>query len=140
MIHLAKRKGLKPVLSKTIAAEERIPQKFLELILLELRDAGYLGSRPGKGGGYTLQRAPDAIHLGHVIRLIDGPLAPIQCVSQTAYKPCADCIDERTCVLRKVMKEVRDATAEILEQTTLQQLVEDEAKLKSAHFVVDFNI
>jgi Rrf2 family protein len=129
-----------PVLIKEIAEKERLPRKFLEAILLELKGAGILRARPGKGGGYTLNREPRTVTLGRVIRLIDGPLAPIPCVSQTAYAPCRDCLDERTCAIRAVMKEVRDATAKILDDTTLADLLEQQDRLGQDSSVLDFHI
>ncbi len=90
--------------SRTLARQESLPQKFLELILLELRNAGAVRSRKGRGGGYLLARPPERILLGQVVRLFDGPLAPVPCASQTAYVPCADCADEATCGVRLAMK------------------------------------
>lgn len=140
LLFLAKRGEGKPVLIREIAENERLPKKFLEAILLELKSAGILHARPGKGGGYMLNRAPRTVTLGRVIRLIDGPLAPIPCVSQTAYAPCRDCLDEQTCGIRAVMKRVRDATARILDETTLADLVEEEKQLVSARSMLDFHI
>jgi Rrf2 family protein len=110
------------VLIAEIAASEKIPQKFLEAILLELKKEGFLESRKGKGGGYSLGRAPEAITLGAVVRKMEGPLALLPCVSQTAYRRCDECTDERTCGLRMAMKDVRDRTAEILDGTTLADM------------------
>lgn len=132
LMHLGRKGRGQPVLIRDIALEERLPQKFLEAILLEMKSAGILSARPGKGGGYTLRQSPDTINLGRVIRLIDGPLAPIPCVSQTAYAPCSDCLDERTCTIRLVMKQVRDATAKILDETTLEQLLQQQTQLSTA--------
>ena len=112
-----------PVLIADIAAKEHIPQKFLERILLDLNKKGILQSRKGKGGGYLLNRDPKDIPIGEVIRLMDGPLAPVSCVSQTAYAKCAECHDERSCCIRLVMKEVRDAIADVLDQTSLAAMV-----------------
>ncbi len=103
---------------KEIAQREQIPVKFLEQILLTLRNAGLLRSRMGVGGGYSLAKAPSEITLGQIIRILDGPLAPIRCVSQSAYEKCA-CPDEKTCGLRLVMFDVRNAISEILDRTTL---------------------
>lgn len=103
---------------KEIAEREHIPSKFLEQILLALKNAGLLHSKMGVGGGYYLARPPDQITLGHIVRVLDGPLAPIRCVSQMAYEPCG-CPDEATCGLRLVMLDVRSAVAKILDQTTL---------------------
>jgi Rrf2 family protein len=101
------------------AQRDAIPKKFLEAILLELKRHGVVQSKKGKGGGYFLRRMPTEITFGEVIRVLEGPLALVPCVSQMAYMKCAECIDERTCGVRLAMKEVRDATAEILDNTTL---------------------
>ena len=119
LLLLAQREGEGPVLVSDLAREERIPQKFLEAILLELRHRGVVESKRGKGGGYFLRRPASDITFGEVIRLLEGPLAAVPCVSQTAYAPCAECVDELTCGVRLAMKKVRDATAHILDHTTL---------------------
>ena len=103
---------------KEISAREGIPAKFLEQILLALKNAGLVHSKMGIGGGYYLARAPKEITLGQIVRTLDGPLAPIKCVSQTAYEPCG-CPDEETCGLRMVMGDVRNAISNILDNTTL---------------------
>jgi Rrf2 family protein len=102
-----------------IAARERIPEKFLQGILLDLCRRGIVRSKRGAGGGYRLAREPAAINFGEVIRLLEGPLALTPCVSQTAYHRCDECADERGCGIRLVMKEVRDQTARILEGASL---------------------
>lgn len=104
-----------------IAARQHIPVEFLEQILLALKRAGLLASRRGINGGYTLIKPPDAITLGQVIRILDGPLAPIGCVSKTAYQKCRDCpyADEPHCPVQQVMGTVRDAIAGILDHYTL---------------------
>lgn len=122
VLFLAESAGRGPVLVSELAEREGLPKKFLEAILLELKRHGILQSKKGKGGGYFLSREPDQVTLGQVIRVLDGPLALIPCVSQTAYMKCEECIDERTCGIRLAMKEVRDATAEILDHTTLASL------------------
>ncbi len=114
--------GAPPVRIGDIAREERIPRKFLERILLQLNRHGFLYSRRGPDGGYGLARPASAITLGDLIRRIDGPLAPIPCVSVTAYRPCTDCADEATCGLRLVMKGVRDAIAGVLDHTSLADM------------------
>lgn len=116
---LAREHGHGPMLISALSAHEGIPQKFLELILLDLKRQGILQSKKGKGGGYALARSPREVSLGQVIRILDGPLAPLPCVSQTAYVRCEECVDETTCAIRTVMKEVRDSTARILDGTTL---------------------
>ena len=122
LLALAAHDRPEPVRIADLARQERLPQKFLELILLDLRNAGVVQSRKGKGGGYLLAKRPDEIFLGQVVRLFDGPLAPVPCASQTAYVPCEDCVDEATCGVRIAMKEVRDATARILDQLSLAGL------------------
>ncbi len=107
---------------KEIADRENIPIKFLEQIMLNLKNAGLVGSRMGVNGGYYLTKNADQITLGQIIRILDGPLAPIRCVSQTAYEPC-NCPDETTCGLRRVMFRVRNAIADILDNETLAEVV-----------------
>ena len=106
-----------------LAREEHIPAKFLELILLVLKHQGILQSRKGKGGGYLLGRDPKDIYLGQIVRMFDGPLAPVPCASQTAYVPCADCPNEAVCGVHLAMKAVRDATARVLDGTSLATLM-----------------
>lgn len=118
MVHLASCEPQATVQIKEIAANEQIPVKFLEQILLTLRNAGLLRSRMGIGGGYYLARPAAEITLGQIVRVLDGPLAPIHCVSQMAYEPCA-CPDEKTCGLRLVMLDVRNAISDILDRTSL---------------------
>jgi Rrf2 family protein len=122
LLALADNPDEEPMRISDLARDERIPQKFLELILLDLKNQGLLQSRKGKGGGYLLARDPARIYLGQIVRMFDGPLAPVPCASQTAYFPCADCRDEAACGVRMAMKEVRDATARILDHTTLATL------------------
>ena len=102
-----------------LAEEEEIPKKFLELILLELKNMGVVASKQGKHGGYQLGHPPSEITLGRVIRIMDGPLAPLPCASETAYQKCEECVDEESCGTRIVMRRVRDAIALILDGTTL---------------------
>jgi len=123
LLYLAKQPDHVPVLISELAEKESIPKKFLELILLDLKNHGVLQSKKGKGGGYFLRKKPEAIKLGRVIRVLDGPLAPVPCVSQTAYSPCDECEDEKSCGIRLVMKEVRDAMANILDNTSLADVL-----------------
>jgi Rrf2 family protein len=106
-----------------LAESEQLPVKFLEQILQALKEAGIVESERGKFGGYRLGRPANRIHIGEVVRLIDGPLAPIRCVSQTAYEPCT-CPDEAHCGLRMLMLDVRNAIADILDRYTLADVVE----------------
>lgn len=124
LLVLSRQPAGKPVLISEIAEAEGIPKKFLELILLELKKNGMLQSKKGKGGGYFLARDPSLISFGQVIRVIDGPLAPLPCVSHTAYMRCEECADETACGIRLVMKEVRDSTARILDGTSFTEVVQ----------------
>ena len=106
-----------------LVEKERLPVKFLEQILMQLREAGYIETKRGKGGGYFLAKPPKEVRFGEVIRLIDGPLAPIACVSQTAYERCT-CPDEEHCGLRMLMLDVRNAIARILDRYVLADVVD----------------
>jgi Rrf2 family protein len=106
-----------------IAEASGIPKKFLDAILGELRNAGIVQSQKGPGGGYRLARVPSEIRIGHVIRTIDGPLAPIACASRTAYQPCRDCSDVRACGVRLMMTKVRDAISDVLDRVTLADMI-----------------
>ena len=122
LLVLADEAGLGPVQASELAERQGLPKKFLEAILLELKRHGLLHSKKGRGGGYVLSRKPGDITLGQVIRALGGPLALVPCVSHTAYARCEECMDEQTCGVRLAMKEVRDATAHILDNTTLAGL------------------
>ena len=123
LLVLAQEYGQGPILISDIANRENVPRKFLELILLELKNNGLLQSKKGKGGGYSLARPPELIHVGDVLRVVDGPIALLPCVSKSAYTRCEECRDERTCGIRLVMKDVRDATSQILDATSLADLL-----------------
>jgi Rrf2 family protein len=116
---LARNYGKGPVLITQLAREEAIPKKFLEQILLALKGTGLVASKKGKGGGYLLAQAPEQVTIGTVIRMIEGPLAPLPCASETRFRKCDECPDIETCGTQMVMREVRDATAQILDTTTL---------------------
>jgi Rrf2 family protein len=120
---LAREHGKGPILISDLAVKEAIPKKFLELILLELKNQGILQSKKGKGGGYFLLKPPEKITLGQIIRVFDGPLAPLPCASESAFRKCDECRDVATCGTRYVMKEVRDAMAKIVDSTTLADLL-----------------
>ena len=128
LLLLAEAEDRGPVLVAELADREAIPKKFLEAILLELNRRGIVHSKKGKGGGYFLARKPSEITFGEVIRALEGPLAWVPCVSQTAYRTCAECVDEATCGVRLAMKEVRDATAKILDHTTLADVNKQRAR------------
>jgi Rrf2 family protein len=129
---LAREYGNGPVLIADLASGEKIPHKFLELILLELKRKGILHSKKGKGGGYYLSKPPAQISTGEVVRALDGTIALLPCVSQSAYRRCDECIDEMTCGIRQVMKEVRDRTAEVLDGTSLEELLHRSNRLLEA--------
>ncbi|GAO43311.1 RrF2 family transcriptional regulator [Flavihumibacter petaseus] len=119
--YLAQQDKKGPVLIAEIAEEKSIPIKFLESILLDLRKAGLLESKKGKGGGYFLAQPPQKIKVSTVIRLLDGPIALVPCASLNFYKRCADC-DEKSCGLNHLMREVRDATLTVLDTKTVADL------------------
>jgi Rrf2 family protein len=121
---LATSKSAEPVMIAEIAASANVPRKFLEQILLDLKRPGIVHSHRGKRGGYTLGRPAKQIAFAEVIRAIDGPLALSPCASQTAYRRCDDCVDEKTCAIRKVLLMVRDATSDILEGWSLKDALE----------------
>jgi Rrf2 family protein len=123
LTHLARAKQGEPVLIAEIAEREGIPRKFLELILRELRQHGILDSRKGRGGGYALRREASSITLASVMRVLDGPLAPVPCLSRTAYRRCDGCLDESSCGVRLVMADLYAKTTEILETTTIADMV-----------------
>jgi Rrf2 family protein len=122
MVHLAGRTPGETTLVTDIADQNDIPKKFLDTILGELRNAGFVNSKKGKGGGYTLAKAAHEIRIGHIIRVLDGPLAPIQCASKSSYRRCDDCTDEKTCSVRLIMLETREAIATILDNRTLAEM------------------
>jgi Rrf2 family protein len=122
MVHLA---GLEPgalAQVQDVADSNAIPKKFLDQILSELRNAGLVFSKKGKGGGYALARPAHQINVGQIVRVLDGPLAPIQCASVTAYRPCDDCGDEKACTVRLIMVKARNAIAAVLDSHTLADM------------------
>jgi len=123
LLALGRRYGQGPVIVATLAAEETVPLKFLEVILLDLKSRGILESKKGKGGGYQLIRPPAAITIGSIIRLMEGPLAPLPCAAESAFKPCEVCRDLEHCRIRTVMSQVGDAISQILDQVTVGDLI-----------------
>jgi Rrf2 family protein len=123
LVYLADRFQQGPVHIQEIAEAQHIPKKFLEAILLELRNAKILHSKKGKGGGYYLYRKPQEVNLIEIIRLMDGAIAMLPCVSLNYYEPCEECIDEKTCGIRFAFLGVRDETLRILSESTLDQIV-----------------
>jgi Rrf2 family protein len=110
------------------------------LILLELKNHGVLRRKQGKGGGYALSKSPDLLSVGGVLRMLEGPLAPLPCVSKTAYQKCAECRDEKTCGIRLLMKDVRDATAAILDSTTFADVLKRSRAIANGGRVLMFSI
>ncbi len=137
---LAREYGRGPLLISDLAEREGIPKKFLEAILLQLKNAGILQSRKGKGGGYSLGRRPEEITVGQAVRILEGPLAPVPCVSETAYQRCTECEDERSCGIRLVMKDVRDAIARILDNTSLQEMLNRSEEARREFGPLDYHI
>jgi Rrf2 family protein len=122
LTRLAREFGKGPMQIREIAEDEKIPQSFLENILLELRKLGILGSKLGKSGGYFLLKKPSDVNLAEIVRHFEGTIALMYCVSEKAYQPCEFCKDEATCEIRKVFKEIRDTSYDILSRTTLESL------------------
>lgn len=120
---MASQKGRTPVQISEIAKHENISQKFLESILLTLRKTGILGSKKGKGGGYYLIKDPKDIPMTTVMRVLEGPIAMVPCVSLNFYEKCEDCPDEASCSVHKLMLQVRDSTLEVFKNNTLADLV-----------------
>jgi Rrf2 family protein len=123
LTRLAREYGNGPMQIREIAEEEKIPQSFLENILLDLKKAGILGSNLGKAGGYYLLKRPEEVNLAEVVRQFEGTLALMYCVSEKSYRPCEFCKDESTCQIRRVFREIRETTLAILTKTTLDQLI-----------------
>jgi Rrf2 family protein len=119
LLALAESPAREPLMIAEISRRQAIPKKFLEQILLELKRAGIVDSRRGRLGGYVLAREPEKVTFGEVLRLIDGPLALLPCLSKIAYRRCADCADEATCEVRHVFARVADTTRAVLDSTTL---------------------
>tara|TARA_B100000929_G_scaffold290799_1_gene285985 strand:+ start:2139 stop:2555 length:417 start_codon:yes stop_codon:yes gene_type:complete len=122
LAYIARKSDRKPVQASEISESENISQKFLESILLELRKSGFLGSKKGKGGGYYLIKEPVDIRMTAVIRVLEGPIAMVPCVSLNYYEKCDDCPDENTCSVHKLMIQVRDASLHVLGENTLKDI------------------
>jgi Rrf2 family protein len=132
MAHLAGRPAGEATLVSDIAIANGIPKKFLDTILGELRNAGFVFSKKGKGGGYTLARPADEIKVGDVVRVLDGPLAPIACASKNSYRRCEDCADEERCCVRLIMIEARNAIAAVLDNLTIADMRARAAKAEES--------
>jgi Rrf2 family protein len=136
LLALAESRAGEPLMISEISRQQAIPKKFLEQILLDLKRAGFVDSRRGRLGGYVLARSSDAITFGEVLRLIDGPVALLPCLSRIAYRKCNDCADEGTCEIRHVFARVAEASRDILDKTTLAEAAQAapliEAQLSAA--------
>jgi Rrf2 family protein len=131
LVYLAKKPYKEPVLISEIAENENIPKKFLESILLDMRNAGFLNSKKGKGGGYYLIKHPSEVNLAEVIRYFDGAIGLLPCVTHKYYEKCDECTDEKTCGIRHAFLAIRNETVELLKQSTLEQIIDIENDLKN---------
>ncbi|MGN7205679.1 RrF2 family transcriptional regulator [Pedobacter sp. SAFR-022] len=129
LVILGKNYGKEPMQILRIAQEDKIPKKFLEQILLELRNAGLLVSKKGAGGGYSLNKDPNEIFLTQILRITGGPIALLPCVSLNFYQRCEECIDEKTCGIRDVFTDVRNASLKILSETSIADVIARENNL-----------
>ncbi|MEO8883837.1 MAG: Rrf2 family transcriptional regulator [Devosia sp.] len=132
LVALVEVRAGEPLMISEISRRKAIPKKFLEQILLELKRSGMVESRRGRLGGYVLARPAEKITFGEVLRLIDGPVALLPCLSKIAYRRCADCADEKTCEIRHVFARVADATRDVLDTTTLADAVKLPGELLQA--------
>ena len=131
LVKLAKEEGSGPVLIKDIAESENLPKKFLEAILVELKNKGIVSSKRGKGGGYYLRKKPEEINLAEIVRCFDGALAYLPCVSLYYYERCEYCKDEEKCGVKSVFSDIRSATAKILENTSIADIIRREDDLNT---------
>jgi Rrf2 family protein len=132
LVALCRARPETPLMISEISRSQAIPKKFLEQILLELKRHGIVSSRRGRQGGYVLLRAPSDVTFGEVLRLIDGPIAPLPCLSKIAYRRCSDCSDEGNCEIRHVFARVAEATRDVLDRTTLADAVAGKASTLQA--------
>ena len=130
LLYLARHEDEQPISVSRIAEQRRIPQKFLEAILSELKNARIVNSRKGKHGGYLLNGKPEDIDLARVVRLFDGAIALLPCVTHDYYEPCEECVDEQTCGIRQVALEIRNETVARLKGATLANILEREREMR----------
>lgn len=130
LVYLAKHRDDGPVVISRIADSENIPHKFLEAILLDLKKSGILSSKKGKGGGYYLNREPGEVNMAQVVRLFDGAIALLPCVTYKYYERCDECVDEETCGIRDAFLTLRNKTVELLKDATLESMIQREEYLK----------
>ncbi len=130
LLRLARDYAKGPIQIRQIAEDQNVPKKFLETILLDLKNEGILGSKKGKGGGYYLIKRPEEVDLASIIRLFDGAIALLPCATFKYYQPCNHCKDEAICGVRSVIRDLRDAMVQFLKNTSLQDILEREDRLK----------
>lgn len=130
LVYLAKNNSGKPIPIGQISADQNIPHKFLEAILLDLKNARILNSKKGKSGGYSLNKEPKEVDMAEIMRLFDGAVALLPCVTYRFYERCEECIDEATCGIREVFLEIRNETVERLKLATLEDIINREERLK----------
>ncbi|MEP6716599.1 MAG: Rrf2 family transcriptional regulator [Terriglobia bacterium] len=140
MLALGRKYREGPIMIGTLAREESIPIKFLEAILLDIKGRGIVESKMGRKGGYKLSRPPSAITIGSIIRIIEGPLAPLPCASETAFRACEECVDVENCGTRIIMRRVRDAISDVLDRTTLADLLRQVDAGKAGADSIMYNI
>lgn len=141
LMYLASQSPDEPVLISELAREERIPRKFLEAILLTLKNSGILHSKVGKGGGYSLAREPRNITIGSIVKVLEGGYAPVQCLNESAAQGCDECGDPSSCGIRLVMSDVLQALSAVLETSTLADMIERSENAERAKSkIVDFSI
>jgi len=119
LVFLARRGAGNAVRIEAIAREAKVPRRFLEHILLDLKAGGIVVSRRGRNGGYALSKRPAEVTIGHILRIIDGPIAPLSCISRTAYRRCRDCPDEADCAVRRIFARAYEATLAAMDGTTI---------------------
>jgi Rrf2 family protein len=131
LVHLAREQEKGPVLIRDIAEQEKLPRKFLESILLELKTIGILSSKKGKGGGYQLRRNPEEVDMAEIIRHFDGAIALLPCATYRYYEQCQHCKDESSCGIKSYVKDIRDETVKMLKNITLKDILDREQVLLS---------
>jgi Rrf2 family protein len=139
MLFLAREFGKGPANVERIASSEGMPKKFLEAIMLDLKVAGVVQSLRGKSGGFRLQKSPSQITVGSIIRAVEGSIAPVTCVSSSAYAPCSDCPDEALCAVRLVMLDLHSAIGRVVDLKTLDVLLRESEQLVPG-FTIDYTI
>ena len=123
LVELAKHSSEGSMFTRDIAKNQNIPQKFLEQILTELKQNGFVGSKKGYGGGIHLRKAPDQITVADIYRLFDGAIALVPCVAYNFYEKCEDCLDEKTCTLRREFSKIREKSRDIMKEITIQSFL-----------------